>query len=207
MQGEFLQNLQRPRIDACLQELRELAKTGLDPAAPDETLNFLLALARLKCPHRILEIGAAEGLTSIALLSECPAARATAIEQDEARYAAAKENFARFGVAERASLVLGDAADVLPSLEGQFELIFLDGQKAQYIHYLPVLKRLLPPRGVLFADDVLLYGWVDGRVPVPQKRRSIVLRIREYLNAVSADADFITSILRVGEGVALSVKR
>lgn len=60
---------------------------------------------------------------------------------------------------------------------------------------------------MLFADDVLLYGWVDGRVPVPQKRRSIVLHIREYLNAVSADADFITSILRVGEGVALSVKR
>ena len=68
MQGEFLQNLQRPRIDSRLQALRERAKTGLDPAAPDETLNFLLALARLKNPHRILEIGSAEGLTSIALL-------------------------------------------------------------------------------------------------------------------------------------------
>ena len=195
MQGEFLQNLQRPRIDSRLQALRERAKTGLDPAAPDETLNFLLALARLKNPQRILEIGSAEGLTSMA------------IEQDEARFAAAKENFARFGVAERASLVLGDAADVLASLEGQFELIFLDGPKAQYVHYLPHLKRLLPSGGALVADDVLLYGWVSGEVPPPPKRRSIAARLREYLDAVCSDPDFITSVFELGEGVALSVKR
>ena len=72
MQGEFLQKFQRPRIDARLQELRERAKTGLDPTVPDETLNFLLALARLKNPRRILEIGAAEGLTSISLLRNVP---------------------------------------------------------------------------------------------------------------------------------------
>ena len=206
MQGEFLQNLQRPRIDSRLQVLRERAKTGLDPAAPDETLNFLLALARLKNPHRILEIGSAEGLTSIALLMECPAARAVAIEQDEARFAAAKENFARFGVAERASLVLGDAADVLASLEGQFELIFLDGPKAQYVHYLPQLKRLLPSGGALVADDVLLYGWVSGEKPTPPKRRSIVGKIRGYLAAVTADPELVTSVLDVGDGVALSVR-
>ena len=207
MQGEFLQNLQRPRIDSRLQVLRERAKTGLDPAAPDETLNFLLALARLKNPHRILEIGSAEGLTSIALLMECPAARAVAIEQDEARFAAAKENFARFGVAERASLVLGDAADVLASLEGQFELIFLDGPKAQYVHWLPRLKGLLRIGGVLAADDVLLYGWVDGSVPVPYKRRSIAARLGEYLAAAETDEELETLVLRVGEGLAVSRKR
>lgn len=207
MQGEFLQKFQRPRIDARLQELRERAKTGLDPTVPDETLNFLLALSRLKNPQRILEIGAAEGLTSIALLLECPAARVTAIEQDGARFAAAKENFARFGVADRADLIEGDAADVLPSLEGAFDFIFLDGPKAQYVHYLPHLKRLLPPGGALAADDVLLYGWVSGEVPPPQKRRSIAARLREYLDAVCSDADFVTSIFELGEGLALSVKR
>ena len=206
-QGEFLQNLQRPRLDARLQELRARAKTGLDPAATDETLNLLLALACLKNPKRILEIGAAEGLTGIALLSECPAARLTAVESDGARLAAAKENFARFGVAGRAELVAGDAAAVLPSLEGQFELIFLDGPKAQYVHYLPHLKRLLPSGGALVADDVLLYGWVSGEVPPPPKRRSIAARLREYLNAVCSDPDFVTSIFEFGEGVALSVKR
>ena len=207
MQGEFLQKFQRPRIDARLQELRERAKTGLDPTVPDETLNFLLALSRLKNPQRILEIGAAEGLTSIALLLECPAARVTAIEQDGARFAAAKENFARFGVADRADLIEGDAADVLPLLEGPFDFIFLDGPKAQYVHYLPHLKRMLPSGGALAADDVLLYGWVSGKVPPPPKRRSIAARLREYLEAVCYDADFVTSIFELGEGLALSVRR
>ena len=196
-----------PKLDPRLRALRAAATQGRDPATEDETLNLLLAVARAAAPSRILEVGTAEGLTSVALLQECAGARLTTVEMEEERWLRAKENFSAFGVADRVNAILGDAADVLPSLEGQFELIFLDGPKAQYIHYLPVLKRLLPPRGVLFADDVLLYGWVDWRVPVPQKRRSIVLRIREYLNAVSADADFITSILRVGEGVALSVKR
>ena len=75
------------------------------------------------------------------------------------------------------------------------------------MHYLPDLKRLLRVGGVLVADDVLLYGWVDGRVPVPQKRRSLAERIREYLVAVAEDETLITSVLDIGEGVAVSVKR
>ena len=58
---------------------------------------------------------------------------------------------------------------------------------------------------VLFADDVLLYGWVSGEEPTPLKRRSIVEKIRGYLSAVSADKDFITSVLNIGDGVAVSV--
>lgn len=78
--------------------------------------------------------------------------------------------------------------------------------RAQYIHYLPDLKRLLAPRGVLFADDVLLYGWVSGRAETPYKRRSIVRRLREYLGAVCTDPDLRTVVLEVGEGAAISVK-
>lgn len=207
MCGDFLQNLQRPRINARLQELRNAAKGGLDPVAPDETLNFPLALARLKKPKRILEIGSAEGLTSIALAQECPAARLTAIESDGARFAAAQENFKRFGVAERVQSVFGDAAEVLPALKEEYELIFLDGPKAQYVHYLPELRRLLASGGALVADDVLLYGWVSGKTQPPQKRRSIAARLREYLEAVCSDPELVTSVLELGEGVAVSVRR
>ena len=61
--------------------------------------------------------------------------------------------------------------------------------------------------GVLVADDVLLYGWVDGSVPVPQKRHSLAERIRDYLSALAKDEDLITSVLDIGEGAAVSVKR
>ena len=110
-------------------------------------------------------------------------------------------------MADRVRAVCGDAKDVLEALEEPFGLIFLDGPKAQYAAYFPDLKRLLAPRGVLFADDVLLYGWVDGREEVPPKRRSIVRKIREYLELVCADPDLVTSVVDVGEGVALSVRR
>ena len=113
----------------------------------------------------------------------------------------------RFGVRERANCILGDATDVLPSLEGRFDLIFLDGPKVQYRKYLPDCKRLLSPHGVLFADDVLFGGWVNGKNPVPEKRRMLAEHIREYLTAVCADEDLITSILDIGEGVAISVKK
>ncbi len=195
------------RLDERLASLREQAKGRRDPATEDETLALLLAVARMRAPRRILEIGTAEGLSSTALLLECKDARLTTVETEESLWRSARENFTAFGVADRVNALLSDAGDVLAALEDRFDLIFLDGPKAQYIHYLPDLKRLLAPRGVLFADDVLLYGWVSGREPVPPKRRSIVERLREYLRAVREDPDFLTSIIEVGEGVAISVLR
>ncbi len=205
--NEYLRSLLHLRQSERLAALREGAKEGRDPCAPDDTLQLLLACARMRAPDRILEIGTGEGLTSLALLCECPQARLVTVEADEARYRTAWAYFEEFCVADRVRAVCGDAKDVLEALEEPFGLIFLDGPKAQYAAYFPDLKRLLAPRGVLFADDVLLYGWVDGREEVPPKRRSIVRKIREYLELVCADPDLVTSVLDVGEGVAISVRR
>lgn len=204
---DFIKSLMCPKLDARLSQMRERAKEVRDPSTEDDTLQLLLTIARLSRPERILEIGTAEGLTSVALLCECENARLTTIELDEERYRKAKENFALFGVEDRVNAILGDAADVLPSLEGEFGLIFLDGPKVQYKKYLSDCKRLLCENGVLFADDVLLYGWVDGRAETPAKRKMLVEHIREYLREVSSDPDFITSILETGEGAAVSVKK
>ena len=187
--------------------LRRAAQGRRDPAAEDETLQLLLACAHMRAPRRILEIGTAEGLTSVALAMECPDAQVTTVELDADLHERARENFARFAVADRIRAVCADAGSLLPQMREPFDLIFLDGPKAQYVHYFPELKRLLPSGGVLFADDVLLYGWVSGRAETPNKRRSIVERLREYLNAVCSDPDFLTSVLEVGEGVAISIRR
>lgn len=207
MTGENIRMLFMPRIDARIEKMRQELKDRRDPVCPDEVLQYLLLTVREIVPSKILEIGTAEGLSGAAMLFEAPNARLTTVEIDEDRHKKAKENFQEFGLSGRARCVLGDAADVLPALEGPFDLIFLDGPKAQYVHYLPQLKRLLPSGGALVADDVLLYGWVSGEVPPPPKRRSIAARIREYLDAVCSDPDFITSVFELGEGVALSVKR
>lgn len=175
------------------------------PVADDETLQFLLVTLAAKRPQRILEIGTAVGLSGAAMLTALPSARLTTIELEEERYAEAKVNFAKFDVADRVTAHLGDAGEILAMMDGKFDFVFLDGPKAQYEKYLFDLKRLMNEGAVLFSDDVLLYGWVSGEEPTPQKRHSIVDKLRSYLQAITSDKELITSVLNVGDGVALSV--
>lgn len=186
--------------------LREAAKKGRDPTVPDDTLHYLLNTVRERSPEHILEIGAAEGLTSIYMLLNAPEATLTAIERDGERAKTARANFCHFGVEGRATLHEGDAGEILPLLQGEYDLIFLDGPKVQYRRYLPDCKRLLKKGGLLLSDDVLLFGWVDGSVPAPHKRRMLVEHIREYLELLSNDPELKTEVLKIGEGLAVSEK-
>ncbi len=202
---EYTASLVQLNIDERVAEKRKAAlKRGI-PVADDETLNFLLLTLQMAKPARILEIGTAVGLSAVAMLQACPTARLTTIELEEERYLEAKANFAHFGVEERINAHLGDAGEILAMMNGEFDFVFMDGPKAQYEKYLFDVKRLLQKGGILFADDVLLYGWVSGEEETPQKRRSIVEKIRSYLDTITKDKDFITSVLNVGDGVALSV--
>lgn len=202
---KYTASLVQLNIDERIANRRADALARGIPVADDETLNFLLLTLAAFKPTRILEIGTAVGLSSVAMLQACPTARLTTMELEEDRYQEAKQNFADFGVTERVNAYLGDAGEILAMMDGEFDFVFLDGPKAQYEKYLFDLKRLMKKGGVLFADDVLLYGWVSGVEPTPQKRHSIVDKIRSYLDTVTKDKDFITSVLDVGDGVALSV--
>ena len=202
---KYTASLVKLNIDERIASRRADALARGIPVADDETLNFLLLTLAAFKPTRILEIGTAVGLSSVAMLQACPTARLTTMELEEDRYEEAKRNFADFGVTDRINAYLGDAGEILAMMDGEFDFVFLDGPKAQYEKYLFDLKRLMKKGAILFADDVLLYGWVSGVEPTPQKRHSIVDKIRSYLDTVTKDKDFITSVLDVGDGVALSV--
>ena len=204
---KYTASLVKLNIDERIAALRKDALARGIPVADEETLNFLLLTLAATKSKRILEIGTAVGLSAAAMLKACPSAQVTTIELEEERYLEAKKNFAELGVSDRVNAYLGDAGEILSMMNGQFDFVFLDGPKAQYEKYLFDIKRLLIDGGVLFADDVLLYGWVSGVEPTPQKRHSIVEKIRSYLDVVTNDRDFITSVLDVGDGVALSVYR
>ena len=202
---KYTASLVKLHIDERIAKKRADALARGIPVADEETLNFLLVALAMAKPLRILEIGTAVGLSSVAMLYACKNARLTTIELEEERYLEAKENFKEFGVTERVTAHLGDAGEILAMMDGQFDFVFLDGPKAQYEKYLFDLKRLMKKGGILFADDVLLYGWVSGVEPTPQKRHSIVDKLRSYLRTVTEDEEFITSVLDIGDGVALSV--
>lgn len=186
------------RLDACSREI---------PVSDRETLTFLLTLLSALQPQKILEVGTAVGVSAAAMLSACKNAHITTIEKSKDFYSEAAENFKKLNTSQQITQILGDAGEVLKELEGQFDFIFLDSAKVQYIKYLPDLKRLLKPRGVLLADDILLFGYVMGEVPVPPKRRMLVEHIKEYITAVTSDSELTTTIINIGNGLALSVKQ
>lgn len=202
---KYTASLVKLHIDERIQARREDALRRGIPVADDETLNFLVVLLQAIQPKRILEVGTAVGLSGAAMLSVCPNARLTTMELEEERYLEAKQNFADFGISDRVNAYMGDAGEILAMMDGEYDFVFLDGPKAQYEKYLFDLKRLMKPGATLFADDVLLYGWVSGEEPTPHKRQSIVDKIRSYLNTITADKDFSTSVIDIGDGVALSI--
>ncbi len=186
-------------MDARLAAYRAAAREGRDPTCCAETLALLIATAREMGAREILEIGAGEGLTSIALFSET-GAKVTAIERDKERAATARARIAEFGADVR--LLEGEAGELLPRLTGPYDLIFLDAAKVQYRRFYPEVKRLLPPGGVLFSDDVLLF-----RAGVPKKRKMLAQHLAEFLGTLTGDMDFSTKIYPYGDGVAVSKKR
>lgn len=196
----------KPKVSEALQNMRECAYAREIPISGDETLCYLLTQIAAANAQNILEIGTATGVSAAAVLETCKNAHITTIERDRAFYDEASRNFQTLGLSQRVTQMLGDAGDILPTLSGGYDFIFLDSAKVQYVKYLPWLKRLMRSGGTLFADDVLLYGYVTGEAPTPPKRKMLVAHIEEYIQAVINDEELITSVVNIGNGVALSVK-
>ncbi len=202
-------------IDTLAQEntelINQIEKEALEADVPiirREMQSFLKVLLALHKPAKILEVGTAVGFSAILMAEYNPAdCRIVTIENYEKRIPVAKENFRRAGREEQINLIEGDAAEVLRNLDGEFDFIFMDAAKAQYINFLPDVLRLLKTGGVLLSDNVLQDGEIiESRYIVIRRNRSIHRRMREYLYLLTHHEALRTSVLPVGDGIALSVK-
>ena len=163
-----------------------------------------------KAPRAILEIGTAVGYSALLMARVMPAdCRITTIEKYEKRIPVARENFRLAGEEERITLLEGDADEILERLKGSyFDFVFMDAAKGQYLAWLPKLMELMPPGALLVSDNVLQDGdIVQSRFAVERRNRTIHARMREYLYELKHNSALETSILPVGDGVALSVRR
>ena len=163
----------------------------------------------MKKPLRILEIGAAVGFSAILMSEYMPeGGHITTIENYEKRIPIALENIKRVGRKEQITLLEGDALEIMKTLQGPYDFIFMDAAKGQYIQYMPEAIRLLAPGGVLVSDNVLQDGdIIKSRFAVERRNRTIHSRMREYLYQLKHDDRLQTSILPLGDGIALSVRR
>lgn len=174
-------------------------------------MKFLLAYAK---PNNILEVGTAIGFSALLMSEYAPeGCHITTIEKYEKRIPIAKENFKRGGKENQITLLEGDATDILKEMAErekvpQFDLIFMDAAKGQYINFLPDILKLLTPGGLLVSDNVLQDGdVVESRFAVTRRNRTIHARMRDYLYELKHHPQLETVILPVGDGVTLSTKK
>ncbi len=196
-----------PNTDPRILELSKKFRAQGIPTALFETLNELILQVSISKPKKVLEIGTAVGISASAMLFTDDNVNVTTIEKDEDSYDIAKETFSSLGLSERVKQYLGDAGDIIRFLEGPYDFIFLDGAKARYYDYLSDLKRLLTNGGVLFADNVLFRGFIDGGVKFGHRDNTIVRNMRAFLDDLIEDKNYICSIYEKGDGILVAYKK
>ncbi|MBR5127446.1 MAG: O-methyltransferase [Roseburia sp.] len=194
------------------EELDQIEKEAIETYVPiirKEMQTFLKMLLAIKKPARILEVGTAIGFSAILMAEYNPAdCQITTIENYEKRIPIARENFKRVGKEHQITLLEGDAAEVLKTLDEPFDFIFMDAAKGQYVHFMPEVLRLLKKDGILVSDNVLQDGdIIESRYVVTRRNRTIHKRMRDYLYQLTHHEDLVTSILPIGDGITVSVRK
>ena len=192
-----------------LEQLERQAKSDGVPVIRREMQSFLKFLLAAVRPVRILEVGTAVGFSALLMCEYNPVScEIITIENYEKRIPVARENFRKAGREKQIILLEGDAAGVLKTLDEPFDFIFMDAAKGQYLHFLPDVLHLLKSGGVLVSDNVLQEGdIIESRYAVERRNRTIYKRMREYLYELKHNNELVTSLIPLGDGVALSTKR
>ncbi|EGT3614645.1 O-methyltransferase [Clostridium perfringens] len=203
----YLRDLIPDRNDE-LKELEDFAKENKVPIIQKEGAKFLEFMVAMNKPKKILELGTAIGYSSIlmnkATNGEC---HITTIERDENMIKYATENIKKVGLEDKIKILQGDCLEVLESLDEKFDMIFMDAGKGHYNHFLPECLRLLQDDGIIIADNVLFRGMVASDDLVKRRKITIVKRMRTYLDLVSKDENLITTVIPMGDGIALTKRR
>ncbi len=204
----YIHSLDSGHGELCDRIAKEARAAGV-PIIRPETAAFLQTMAPPSAPSRILEDGTAVGYSALLMAQVMgPECHITTIEKYKPRIPLAREHFKQAGMEERITLIEGDAGEVLEQLSGTFGFIFMDAAKGQYIHWLPRVLELLATGGVLFTDNVLQDGdIVESKFAVERRNRTIHGRMREYLYVLTHTQSLQTSIIPIGDGVALSVRK
>ena len=194
---------------AYLEGLERKAREEEIPIIRHEMQSFLRVFLELKRPKNILEVGTAVGFSALFMaeytMDDC---KITTIEKYEKRIREARVNFTSSPKGKKITLLEGDALELLQELSGPYDFIFMDAAKGQYIHFLPETLRLLEAGGIMISDNVLQDGdIIESKFAVARRNRTIYIRMRDYLYELKHTQGLLTSIVPIGDGVAVSVKK
>ncbi len=203
----FLTDTVPPR-ESFLVRLEKQAANEHIPIIHPDVAQFLHFLIRVHRPKTILEVGTAIGYSTIWMARAAgPDSLIKTIEINEDRAYEAWLNFKTAGIEEQVQNIVGDAIDLISKLDTQFDLIFLDAAKGQYLTFFEDAIKLLNPGGLIIADNVLLNGWVADQELIPSRRmKTMVNRMTDYIQLVMNHRQLTSSIIPIGDGMAVSLK-
>ena len=184
-------------------KLKENALKRHIPIIMDDTLEKIKEVLKEENPNRILEIGTAVGYSALCFARYSENAIIDTIEIDEERYNEAVQNIKKIGFKDRINLILGNAVDIIPTLENKYDIIFIDAAKSKYSIFLEEGLKLINNNGLILADNVLYKGYVMSDYN-KHKQRTAVRHLREYIKEISENEKMETEILDIGDGLAIT---
>ena len=194
-----------PQSEGLLLEMEKFAEENSVPISQPESIRFLEIIIKIANAKRILEVGSAIGYSAIRM-SNANCGNVTTIELSEEMADIAEENIKKAGLSDKITLIRGDAREVLPKLDGEFDLIFVDAAKGQYAEFFNESRRLLKKGGIMVSDNVLYKGMTATDELLVRRKITLVRRLRSYLEMLKENKEFSTALLPIGDGVALSFK-
>ncbi|MBL1228978.1 O-methyltransferase [Enterococcus sp. BWB1-3] len=204
---DFMREKQK-KLPGELGVVEEEAHADGVPVIPHETVVFLQFLLGQIKPKNILEIGAAIGFSS-SLMAQYVGedGHVTTIDRFDVMIKKAKKTYERLNLTDKVTLLEGEAADILPTLNESYDFIFMDSAKSKYIEFLPNCLRLLRVGGVLMVDDVFQAGTIlEPLEDIPRGKRAIHRKLNEFLETVMAHPDLTSSLVPLGDGIILITK-
>ena len=184
-------------------EIKEKALENHIPIIMDDTLEVIKKILENNKPRKILEIGTAVGYSAACFVKYAEDCIVDTIEIDEERAKEAIKNVKDMEIQEKINIMIGNAVDILPTLNPGYDIVFIDAAKSKYSIFLEEGIRLINNEGIIIADNVLYKGYVMSDYN-KHKQRTAVRHLREYIKEVTENPNLETEILEVGDGLAIS---
>lgn len=202
--GELL-----PEREGLFKEMESQALQETIPVVTPPVGNFLAFMVSTSQASRILEIGTAIGYSTLWLAQGFAGRKGhiTTIDLNVDRARRAIEYFKRAGIEEQVEVLFGDARKIVPTLEGEFDFAFVDAAKGEYLDYLDLVIPRIATGGILVVDNVFFRGWVVPGSEFAPKYNRMVNHLREFLSNLTQNPDFQTSVLPLGDGVSVSIRK
>ncbi len=196
-----------PQREGYIKEMEDFAKANDVPISQPESIRFIEVLLKLMRAGKVLEVGSAIGYSAIRMSQSCGAEIVT-VELSDEMADIAETNIKKMDLDEKIRVIRGDGVKVLAEMSGaeEYDAIFVDAAKGQYMEFFPHCMRLLKKGGVLISDNVLYKGMTATDELVVRRKITIVRRLRAYLDMLNSHSELSTAILPIGDGVALSFK-